>query len=88
MDPIFKLLIVLAVGLVLWGVAAAVLVIADRRRRGLPVNVLLLKLYFIPYLHQYRQLTRAETGRTGPLFWHYTVPLTLAMALAMLSPSL
>jgi hypothetical protein len=64
---------------------AAMLIIGDRRRRGLPVNVPLLRLYVVPYAREYRRLTRAETGRTGPLFWHDVVPINLALALAIVA---
>jgi hypothetical protein len=37
----------------------------------------------LSYLHQYAKVTRQETGRIGPLFYHYVVPLNLALVLAV-----
>lgn len=33
----------------------------------------------LKYLHEYAKLTREETGRVGPLFYHYVVPLNVAL---------
>jgi hypothetical protein len=80
-----NLLLAIALAAVSWAVVAAMLVVGDRRRRGLSVNVPLLRLYIIPYLSEYRRLTRIETGHTGPLFWHYVVPINLALLLAIVA---
>jgi hypothetical protein len=66
-----------------WAVTAAVLIARDLSRRGVPVRFLWLRLTILRHLHQYRELTREETGRTGPLFYHYVVPLNLALVLAL-----
>ena len=67
----------------IWAVAAAVLIARDLEKRGVPVRFLWLRLMILKYIHQYRTMTREETGRTGPLFYHYVVPLNAALVLAI-----
>jgi hypothetical protein len=66
-----------------WAVTAAVLMARDLGKRGLPVSFVWLRLMILSYLHQYAKVTRQETGRIGPLFYHYVVPLNLALVLAV-----
>ena len=37
----------------------------------------------LKYLHQYAKITQEETGRVGPLFYHYVVPLNVALVLVI-----
>ena len=37
----------------------------------------------LKYLHQYSKITREEKGRVSPLFYHYVVPLNVALVLAV-----
>ena len=67
----------------LWAVTAAVLITRDLGRRGIPVSIVWLRLMIFKYLHQYSKITREETGRVGSLFYHYVVPLNLALVLAV-----
>jgi len=71
----------IAVGLlcVVWAVVAAIRIAADLQKRGVPVSFLWLRLMVLKYLHEYARLTRDETGRVGPLFYHYVVPLNVAL---------
>jgi hypothetical protein len=70
-----------SVGLVCiaWGVVAALLIARDLERRGFSVNYIWLRLFIIQYLGQYAKTTQEETGRVGPLFYHYIVPLNVAL---------
>ena len=73
--------VLIAIGLVcvIWAVVAAVLLAADVRKRGVSVSFLWLRLMVLKYLHEYARLTREETGHVGPLFYHYVVPLNVAL---------
>ena len=66
-----------------WAVTAAVLIARDLEKRGIPVRWVWLRLMILKHVHQYSQVTREETGRTGPLFYHYVVPLLVALVLAV-----
>ena len=69
---------------VVWAVVAALLIAADRRRRGAKVSYVWLRLFILRYLFDYRRMTRQETGRTGLLFYHYVVPLNVALLLSII----
>jgi hypothetical protein len=66
-----------------WAVTASLLIARDLEKRGIPVSFIWLRLAMLKYLHQYSEITREETGRVGSLFYHYVVPLYVALALAI-----
>ena len=78
-----NVLIVLLLGCAAWAVVAAVRIAHELRRRGRPVSFLWLRLLILKYLGEYARITREETGRVGPLFYHYVVPLNVALVLAI-----
>jgi hypothetical protein len=67
-----------AVACVAWNLVATLLVYAALRRRHLPVSFFWLRVAILKYLGQYREVTRQEGGRTGPLFYHWLVSINLA----------
>ena len=67
----------------IWAVTAAVLIARDLEKRGIPVSFVWLRLMIVKYLDQYSKITREEKGRVGPLFYHYVVPLNVALVLAV-----
>ncbi|MFB3908907.1 MAG: hypothetical protein ACE15D_10940 [Candidatus Eisenbacteria bacterium] len=71
--------LVLAVLCALWGVVNAILIVAALQRRGIHVNLLLLRLDFFRHLTQYRTLTFSETGRVGPLYYSYLIAMSVAL---------
>ena len=64
-------------------VVATVLIYENLRRRGLRVSVLWLRLFAPKYASQYKRLTTQETGRTGPLFYHWVVSINAALVAAV-----
>lgn len=78
--------LLIAVGLVcvIWAVVAAILIAVDLSRRGVKINVVWLRLMILKYLHEYSKVTREETGHVGPLFYHYVVPLNVALVIFIL----
>jgi hypothetical protein len=62
-----------------WAVSASVLIARDLEKRGFPVRIIWLRLELFQHLEGYRRITREETGHTGPLFYHYVIPLNVAL---------
>jgi len=62
-----------------WHIAATIAIFDDLRRRGRRPSFLLLRLYAPTYARDYRRLSLAETGRTGPLFYHWVVSINVAL---------
>jgi len=84
-DVLFEL----AVLAVCSNVVILILIMAALDRRGHKTNMLVARLCPWKYLAAYKEATRKETGKTGPLYglWIFTINLTLAAALAgFLSP--
>ena len=78
-------LLILALLCAVWAVTAAIMIAADLQRRGVPVSLVWLRLMILKYLHQYAKITQEETGRVGPLFYHYVVPLNVALLLVIVT---
>ena len=78
----------LLVGLILacgvWAVAASLLIARDLERRGVHVSYLWLRVMIFKYLSQYRRVTLEETGQVGSLFYHYVIPLNIALVLTVI----
>ena len=76
------------IGLILvcggWAVAASLLIARDLEKHGVHVRYLWLRVMILKYLSQYRRVTLEETGRVGSLFYHYVIPLNIALALTII----
>jgi hypothetical protein len=77
-------LVVLALMCAVWAITASILIARDLDRRGVPVSILWLRVMILKYLHEYAKVTQEETGRVGPLFYHYVVPLNVALVLVII----
>jgi hypothetical protein len=78
------LLVILAAVCIVWAVVASVFIAKDLEKRGFSVSFLWLRAMILTYLGQYRKATLAGTGHVGPLFYHYVVPLNVALLLAII----
>ena len=78
------LLIVLALLCAVWAGVASIAIARDLSRRGQSVNIFWLRVMILKYLHEYARVTREETGSVGPLFYHYVVPLNVALVLVII----
>jgi len=77
----FEILSGLGVLCAIWGVVAALLIARDLEKRGESVNYIWLRLLIIKYLGRYAKITQEETGQVGSLFYHYVVPLNVALVI-------
>lgn len=76
--------LVMAVLCALWGVVDAMLIAVGLDKRGVPVNMVLFRLFFFRYLGQYKTATVRETGRVGPLYYSYITAMSLALVCAVI----
>jgi hypothetical protein len=78
-----NILLALAVVCAFCGVASAMMMVAVLQKHGVKINWIWLRLLILTrYLGQYRDVTRRQTGRTGPLFYSYVVAMILALVTA------
>ena len=69
---------------VIWHVTATLMIYDALRKRGLKVSFIFLRLLAPKYASQYSEITRKETGTTGPLFYHWIVSINTALAAGIL----
>jgi hypothetical protein len=67
-----------------WHVTATIMIYEALRKRSVKASFMLLRLLAPNYASQYREITRMETGRTGPLFYHWIISINMALAAAIL----
>jgi len=68
----------------LCGVVSAVMIAGSLQKRGVKINWIWLRVFILSkYLGQYRDITRQETGRAGPLFYSYIIAMSLALVTAI-----
>ena len=80
---ISNVFVAIALMSVAWGVVSS-LVIADAlQKRGVKINWIFLCIMIIKYVGQYRDMTRTETGRTGPWFYSFVTAMNLALVTAV-----
>ncbi|MCJ7485947.1 MAG: hypothetical protein MUQ25_07255 [Candidatus Aminicenantes bacterium] len=60
---------ILAFVSVVLGVVFSLMIVHEVSKRGVKINIFRLKLSIIKYFDQYKQLTRKETGKVGPLYY-------------------
>ncbi len=73
----------LAILSALWGVVSSIRITAWLQRRGVKINYFLLRLLIIRYVHQYREISRAEFGHVGPYFYHYVIAMNATLVCAV-----
>jgi len=76
--------LVIAIPSALWGVVGAILIAAALDRRGIPVNMILFRMFPIRDLSLYRDTTQHEAGKVGPLHYSYIVAMNLALVSAVI----
>jgi hypothetical protein len=67
----------------IWASVASVRIYDYLRKKNVPVSFFLLRLLIPKYLGQYREITLKETGRAGPLFYHFVISINLALLAAI-----
>jgi hypothetical protein len=70
-----------AVGL---AIVFSMMIVREVSKRGVKINYVLLRLYIIKYIDQYKELTRKETGKAGPLYYPCVGSYVTALAFAII----
>jgi len=79
-----NILIAVALISVVWGVISSIVITGALSNRGVKINWIFLRMMIIKYVGQYRDITREETGRTGPWFYSYISAMILALVTAII----
>jgi hypothetical protein len=78
------IIMIIALVCVIWSITALILISTKVSKKGTRVQFLLLTLMFFRYIAVYEDLTKKETGRTGPLVYHFVIPLWIALILVVI----
>lgn len=78
-----NILLILALVFVGLFVVFSIMIVKEVSKRGVKINFFLLRLYIIKYIHQYKQITKKETGKIGPLYYPCIVSVNLALVCAI-----
>lgn len=76
-------LITIALISAVWGVVSSLMIADALQKRGVKINWIFLRIMIIKYVGQYRDVTRKETGRTGPWFYSFVIAMNLALVTAI-----
>jgi len=76
-------LLILALVFVILFVIFSMMIVRELSKRGVKINFVLLRLYLIKYISQYKQITLKESGKIGPLYYPCIVSVGLALVLAI-----
>ena len=77
-----------ALGASAWGVVTSVRIMGFLQSRGRSVNPVLMRWKIFDYVSEYRRITRAELGRPGILYTHFTTASILALGAALYAVSI
>ena len=58
---------------------ASILIVAALDRRGVKTNFLLIRFLIPKYAHQYKTITKQESGKTGALFYWWVLSINMAL---------
>ena len=76
-------LLVLAFVCAIWATVSAVLLTRFLDQRGLTTPFPFIGLFLFRNAKRYKEITRSESGRVGPLFYSYIIPINVAWILAL-----
>ena len=86
-DPmaISTALLIVAVVCGIWATLSAVLLTRWLDQHGLTTPFPFIGLFLFRNVGRYRELTRTESGKVGPLFYSYIIPVNAAWILASIA---
>ena len=60
-------------------VVVSILIMSELQKRDIKINFFLLRLLLPKYVHQYKKITKKETGKVGALFYYWIISINLAL---------
>lgn len=78
------LFLAIMIAAVVWHVTATVLIYRYLRDRGMDVSFVFLRVLILKYVAQYREITKRESGKVGPLFSHWVISINAALVSVLL----
>lgn len=80
----FILFMSLAIAAAAIYVVFSMLIVHELQKRNVKINFFFLRLFLLKYANQYKEMTRRETGKVGPLFYGWLVSINAALVFVIL----
>jgi hypothetical protein len=61
----------------------SMMIVREVSKRGVKINFVLLRMYIIKYIDQYKKMTLKETGKVGPLYYPCVGSYVMALVFAI-----
>ncbi len=68
---------------VVWFIVSGILIINELLKRKQKISFVFIKLMLPVYAHRYKKITLEETGKVGPLFYHWVIAINIALVFAI-----
>jgi len=79
-----NLFLILAVICALWGVVSLIAIASYLSKHGVKINILFFRVLALKYVSQYHEISKRESGKSGPWFYSYIICMNLALLLAII----
>jgi len=60
-------------------VVVSIIIVSELQKRDVKINFFLMRLLLPKYAHQYKKITKKETGKVGALFYYWIISINLAL---------
>lgn len=77
------IIIAFCIACAFWNVVVSLIIYNVLRTHKMPVSFLWLRAMAPVYAFRYKKITISETGKTGPLFYHWIISINLALVFAI-----
>ena len=84
MNGTYDIMMFVALGCIIWAITALILITQKISKKGERINPLLFNLILLRNLSKYQDMTQAERGKTGPLYYHFVIPMWIAFAFVVI----
>lgn len=68
---------------IVWHIVSGAMIVNELLKRKQKINFVLIKALLPVYAHRYKRITLEETGKAGPLFYHYVIAANVALVFAL-----
>jgi len=69
----------------IWNIVISLIIYDSLRKRGISVSFLWLRLMAPGYALKYKEITRAETGKIGLLFYQWIISINLSLVFVLIT---
>jgi len=67
---------------VIWFIVSGMMMVNELMKRGEGINFIFINAMLPVYAHRYKKITLEETGKVGPLFYHWLIAINTALVFA------